>query len=929
MVPAAFLPFLPGDSNQNIPGTQTPSGPIRFRAIPTGSAVNALSNNRDIPAPMRAAMDGATVIAMETTDKECPEGTKNAGKRHVNFHVLTIDESDSDNAFIVDQSKKTATLTLRGTMQKFIPGPNYCEEATWVKGGSGPGSFDVTFQTRNHTTPRNFIAMTASGSINGPEISDTVGRLPGAVGPVGTSFSLDEISASTGFNIPNLPTGQGAGQNSINPNAPFFTANLAGSQIIPVTGNPPRIIIIFSAGSAKETLGLSVYKPDVMGGQMVPDGVEMTRGVQLFVNNDNDDQDEFFDYEIADRPVPGENDLVKVVMSISPQRASGGGFGTAQLDISEGAQNIRIWEDKEMTSRFNHRRPMEIPGEFEPDGLMMKRTVWVEGSVAHNSQRGSALKFTYSESPKETDEASFTVIGLEKIEWEGVDNSENDDDILTEDPNHGVPTAEFNTNPNNPTPWFRPLDPKGVRVFPGSRYVNGKPEARIRNRVRAVATLSVDPVEPLTMYFRSFDVDDPTASDKQHKEVDDESAEEDNRGETIAKFGKIARSDDNGIAPLEFSSKTANMSFQVTMQPGDNFRIVGGIDRNYLMDLHNDDNLLNVGTVSNFHKQRIVNRYIFDSRKDPEKSEVRDHKKWISPTLTVWRRVYVEYDKMMPVEGNFLKGRIKRISPGFEAGYTNIHLDLNIQKTVKAATTNGLMNSYKGGEIDITGVGKFEIFSSTAQDDGSDDTVVVKGSVPEDARNNEYVIKDDDYIDHGFDEGDEIPDLDFTNLDRYNQLNYVMFDLTTLEATNTRKNPPFVPSTLSDEGEYLVKNYRFDHIDEEANENAWTVYVLAAFQGTHAEDGDPDGENCLCGIVDKVNGIGAYIFIEGLNDMSGFLNNGVRLPTHAQGAGERDTIAHEIGHLLGAEHGDTGIMDQQSRNFSAVSIRKMRTVTHP
>jgi len=42
-----------------------------------------------------------------------------------------------------------------------------------------------------------------------------------------------------------------------------------------------------------------------------------------------------------------------------------------------------------------------------------------------------------------------------------------------------------------------------------------------------------------------------------------------------------------------------------------------------------------------------------------------------------------------------------------------------------------------------------------------------------------------------------------------------------------------------------------------------------------------------------------------------------------------ETSAHEIGHLLNANHGDGGIMDDGSLNFAPPSLIRIRRILHP
>ena len=145
-------------------------------------------------------------------------------------------------------------------------------------------------------------------------------------------------------------------------------------------------------------------------------------------------------------------------------------------------------------------------------------------------------------------------------------NSVNDNNVLDNDPNH--PAA---------------ITPNAVRVFPGSRVVVGVPGPAL-DKVDVKVTLSVDPVEPVDIYFTSLDMDDPTASNDKvdtdgaplgadGKPVSIIGSDRDNRGSLGA--GKIVGSDAAGLATISFTTKEKTFEFQTTMQPGDKFRIVG------------------------------------------------------------------------------------------------------------------------------------------------------------------------------------------------------------------------------------------------------------------------------------------------------------------------------------------------------------------
>src|SRR5687767_1984499 len=93
------------------------------------------------------------------------------------------------------------------------------------------------------------------------------------------------------------------------------------------------------------------------------------------------------------------------------------------------------------------------------------------------------------------DDASFTVLGVEGVEWLGKDNGIADTGLLDGDPN-----------------WPTGLFPGGKRLFPDARSINGVVEPKPRRDMRVRVTLNVPTPEPVTVHLRAFDVDDPTAS---------------------------------------------------------------------------------------------------------------------------------------------------------------------------------------------------------------------------------------------------------------------------------------------------------------------------------------------------------------------------------------------------------------------------------
>jgi hypothetical protein len=278
------------------------------------------------------------------------------------------------------------------------------------------------------------------------------------------------------------------------------------------------------------------------------------------------------------------------------------------------------------------------------------------------------------------DEVSITVVGVESVEWVGRQNSEMGTDNLDVDPN-----------------WPGGLSPGSARVFPGARFVGGAVEPQARDRVDVKVTLTVQPVEELKVYLKSFDVDDPTAdTDPLDKETDPE----DNRGEVAASKAGAFIEDPDGAATvvtdiyeLTMKDPTETARFQTTMQPGDNFRVVAAGDPVSLMDLHNIDGVLG---SDNPDKQRIVNTHVLNGPgATPADAELRQADKYASDVLTVWRFLHLEGDSMVPVTGNFIDCTVEwppRATDAVTGDITELSVDVPLadgSPDLTAGTGNG------------------------------------------------------------------------------------------------------------------------------------------------------------------------------------------------------------------------------------------------
>lgn len=711
---------------------------------------------------------------------------------------------------------------------------------------------------------------------------------------------------------------------------------------------------------------------------IVPQNEHLNPGVQTFVNLDNDDNDKFFDFDptnesTTDKEVRGGDDeLVKIILRIPERTVLEAKLArrnmTAKLEATKGPDNIRIWETDTKEKRIPVPKIFGVDTAFtERSGEYLIKEIWIEGIKPHYQERGTILKFTHSEDINFKDEFAITIIGIEKIEWIGKENSRNDQNALDIDPNHRNPTDRRGlfSEECGGSAGTKTLKPEGLRVFPDCRMVNAQVEALPRDKVEVKVTLSVKPVRPVKLYFESFDVDDPSAAgvgrpelnDMQNESwIDNEDNISDNRGTTgrggEGQAGKFPGENASGILEVEFAEKEKKFPFQVTMQPGDNFRIVGSPDQDFLKNLKNDDEALNKGSDNdkNENKQRIVNHWVLQaSPENIKEAEIREPDKYASKTLTVWRFVHAEVDYMDKVGDDVITGVVNNTSYNPIGGRTTIYLRENIKSSLARITNvseyqgrNGIKDCFKQGTITIDGVGYIIVANSAEETEP--DYVVVQGTVPDSVVRKPYTLRDDDEM-FGFSKGDKLKDViqrrtavedgnGYCGVANRFEYAYVIPDFKTLNKPVANRNPtfPFIRNLKSYDldNNVLIENYtNFDNRATEASENFWTIYILFAYKGATYEDGDPNmsAEPVLSGIADNRN-IGIHVFLEGIIER----NNQMYSGANQFGLGELDCIAHEMAHLFGVKgHTQQGLMGEPPGSvwFSPRTLATIRDAKNP
>lgn len=473
----------------------------------------------------------------------------------------------------------------------------------------------------------------------------------------------------------------------------------------------------------------------------------------------------------------------------------------------------------------------------------------------------------------------------------------------------------------------------GRRIFPDRQSPDDQTNRRI---VRVRAQLANSGGTPaftsgVRVYFRNFDVDDPSSDP-----IIDDTGDlgNDNRegrivGNPYPPFAAGTLSNTFGITD---ANGVATVDFTVTRQPGDNFVIAASTDNTYLGGV----------TVNGTGLKDSTNQPLPTTR--AKRTDL----------LTIWRKVHLEVDSMGPVGNNLAAGRTDRGT----IGATPVWLG------VRPNTGNLEIGRFQGGEMKF-GPYRFEVLDNTETQllirSNNGDVTIFQNALFQ-------LFDDDDFNDDdgplgdGTLDGDDGEDVTFRGLTKFTEtfsrmqpstdINQNSYAAAYIEPDYTwAENQPGMNDTdvqfqleitetlpfFFNEGP--VVNERRDSAGMENNE-FWIGYILIGYQSNR--DFDPPG-NAIVGIAPAVipgeswtnnadsfldvptGSYGAIIYIEVMRDLDATI----------MGLNSRLKAApHELGHQFGLL-GDTsplppslpnwGIMDSsESLNFVPQHIRVLR-----
>lgn len=423
----------------------------------------------------------------------------------------------------------------------------------------------------------------------------------------------------------------------------------------------------------------------------------------------------------------------------------------------------------------------------------------------------------------------------------------------------------IDTNPN---------EGYGYRMYPDDKI----PDDIVDRRNILVKAKYSEPQSGVRIYFRNFDVDDPSA-DTAPIDANDTAlikSGNDNNGNvdgtTATKAGILAapagssgcQTQTYGVSCLTDSSGTATAEFTVTKQPGDNFVVVASQDASYISNLGLGDNGIDV--VDTTSEQ--IGGEIPATKESNNECQYGDHKGSRTEMLTVWRRLHIEVDSMGNVgQSNKETGTVSQntvIPPmqGSIPGVGNINLStsltsdrfvagrfvtVNDELFVLSNTANSVeVKNTTGQPINISAGTLFILYDD--DDYNANDSIIQVGSILSytvDGDKDEQIeslpdnfiylsVEDGEYADGSpknvYGIAYIIPEYNWANVvENYNQSD-LDFDL------NVNSD-----ETNNDEVSVLLTNNRGSKDDE--RDDFWVAYFVLGYQGRENLDADADGAN--------------------------------------------------------------------------------------
>ena len=449
---------------------------------------------------------------------------------------------------------------------------------------------------------------------------------------------------------------------------------------------------------------------------------------------------------------------------------------------------------------------------------------------------------------------------------------------------------------------------EGKRIFPD---MVSPSDSIQRNIVEVKAKIS-KAKEGVTIYFKAFDVDDPSAEGSALDYDANGHDGNDNRGTPRA--GTL-----NTSSATTDADGNATVPFKVTMQPGDNFRIAASLNQASLDQLTVDE-VLN-GENKNYVTAGSTQISDFDGK--------------ITEMLTVWRKLHVEVDTMENINGNTFTTAAGML------GITDV--DVLPNGNIRCITDQTLVDAsvqpgrFENGVLTDSKGHSFQVISNT---NGTDFEIIVSPTTNGNPAKGIFTMVDDDPS-HGGGDGQSVPSPNTSLLAEKFEPAYIDVKLDGA-SFGWGTNAPFHLNFNTTLTSYLKT------IGTESRQSVslgyfWATHCVGVFQpptdrltdNIYGGDADPNpqydtsgqqigGEGNILGVSDFVN---AYVFSEALREF--------RLDSSSMQA---HVLVHEVGHTFdlqdeynyNAPPGYNGIMKLVTQGvFTPENLATIRSINHP
>ena len=402
----------------------------------------------------------------------------------------------------------------------------------------------------------------------------------------------------------------------------------------------------------------------------------------------------------------------------------------------------------------------------------------------------------------------------------------------------------------------------GKRIFPDwqlSDLPNGPSTPRSWVQVHAIVDPPPsDPNQPLRVRFMPYDADDPSAD---QAPIDWEFGS-DNRGS----WQWVHPSEDGGWSvymPVTTSGDAA-AAFQVSTQPGDNFRVNAQLDPIYYTCIAH---------------QGVTDGHLDITGSEDERAPDGE----VTPMLTVWRRFHVEGDSMAALEDwkNYVSGMVREVTAIGSGWRVSVDWWALDHVHVVDRFCPGVMRD------EATGVA-YAVNRNGTEDQSGRFTAEVSGAVAP-VVGNAVSFYDDDFVlaTNPPSSRNLLPQLPDTSLAQS------LFRAAYLEVDD--ENGIWNQTTKSAQPYYEGPTAGGRDANGKGSVWYWLGYVIGAFQESEARSWDPPGSGVTGTPLGKtlLPSGGAAVYYETIRDSG-------------SDSSKRAVIAHELGHhLVGSWHAMT------------------------